>query len=98
MADAVKTNLTAADRDRLDLSVLESLSTRGQEPTYVIRNVLDWPGKPWHRKGLMTSAVLRSCRRLERRGHVIEARTSYAVMKAWEITPLGRSALSEHRQ
>lgn len=80
--------------DLLDNEVLLALSTRSTIPTYVIRNTLDWTGKVFHRQGLQTSHVLRSCRRLEKRGLVEEGWSFYEVMKAWCITPAGRAALA----
>jgi hypothetical protein len=85
--------MTEAERSRLDLEVLRALAGRCDVATYVIRNVLDWPGQPFYRTGLQTSQVLRSCRRLVRAGTVEEGRTRYLTQKAWRITPAGRSAL-----
>jgi len=84
----------AKHHDVLDREILTALAGRCDEVTYVIRNVLDWPSRPLHRSGIQTSHVLTACRRLERRGHAEEARSSYAVMKTWRITAAGRAALN----
>lgn len=86
--------LTKKHRDQLDLDVLRMSAQTSTPPTYVLRNMLDWPGEGWHRVGLETSDVLRACRRLEAQGLIEEARSFYAVMKAWSITPAGREALA----
>lgn len=82
-------------RGQLDAEILRALDEHGNVATYVIRNIVDWPGEIFHRTGIGTSHVLTACRRLERRGHVAERPTSYLVMKTWEITPAGRAALSK---
>lgn len=79
----------------LDRLVLEALLTRSRNATYVIRNHLDWPGKPLHRRGLKTAQVLRACRRLQHRGLLYETSSSYLVMKCWALTDAGRAALSK---
>lgn len=85
--------LTVEQLRALDKEVLRALAGRCDEMTYVIRNVIDWPGQPFHRFGIQTAHVLRSCRRLESVGYVEKGRSSYAVQKAWRITPAGRAAL-----
>jgi hypothetical protein len=80
---------------QLDAEILRALDEHGNAATYVIRNIVDWPGKIFHGAMLGTSHVLTACRRLERRGHVAEKPTSYLVMKVWDITPAGRAALSQ---
>lgn len=87
--------LTASERESLDRAVLVALLSRCDEATYVIRNILDWPGKPFHRKGLLTSDILRACRRLEKKALIAEGRSQYAIMKTWRITPAGRLALEQ---
>lgn len=82
------------DNVTLDREVLREIVRRPTAPTYVIRNGLDWPGQPLHRKGLLTRQVLASCRRLEKRGYAKEASTGYLVMKCWEPTPGGRAFVS----
>lgn len=85
--------LTEAQRQVLDLEVLRALSTRCAVMTYVIRNVVDWPGRPLHQAGVDTPSVLRACRRLVKRGHVEAGRSPYLTQKAWQITDTGRAAL-----
>lgn len=78
----------------LHACILRVLSSRPSVVTYVLRNHLDWPDRPfgdW--SGLTTDRVLRGCRRLEKRGLIKEARSAYAVMKCWEITDAGRTFL-----
>ena len=87
--------LTKEDRERLDKSVLQAALDRGENATYVLRNNLDWPGKPWHRRGVTTSMILRACRRLERAGLIEERPTPYITMLSWRITPAGRAALEK---
>lgn len=79
----------------LDGEILKALSGRSDgAATYVLRNILDWPGEPFHRQWLGTSHVLTACRRLERKGLAEEVPSIYAVMKKWRITDLGRQALT----
>lgn len=86
--------LSKTERDELDRLLLAEIASRAAGcATYVLRNCLDWPGKTHHRSGITTRDVLRACRRLERRGLVEEASTSYAVMKCWAITAAGSAAL-----
>ncbi|MFG1250278.1 hypothetical protein [Xanthobacter flavus] len=82
----------AIDVKRLDRDVLDALTKDAMLVTYVLRNTLaaSWRDYGWGRE-LMTSQVLAACRRLEVRGHVEEARTSYATYKAWQITEAGRA-------
>lgn len=88
--------LSEVQRRMLDDDVLKAASKWGDRaPTYVIRNTLDWPGKPWHRKGLKTSDVLRACRRLKKAGLLEEAPSDYRVMKCWSPTEAGKRALAE---
>ncbi|MFG1270781.1 hypothetical protein V5F40_22785 [Xanthobacter sp. DSM 14520] len=81
------------DRDVLDaLNVLDALTKNSSLVTYVLRNTL---AASWHDYGwtqhLETHQVLAACRRLEARGLVAEAPTSYATYKAWQITEAGRA-------
>lgn len=82
----------AIDVKRLDRDVLDALANHGVLVTYVLRNTLSasWRDYGW-RAELKTSQVLAACRRLEVRGHVEEASTSYATYKAWRITEAGRA-------
>lgn len=77
---------------RLDRDVLDALTKNSTLVTYVLRNTL---AAPWHGYGwtqqLETHQVLAACRRLEARGLVAEAPTSYATYKAWQITGAGRA-------
>lgn len=84
--------------DILDPLVLEALVNRGRNATYVIRNHLDWPGKPLHRRGLKTAQVLRACRRLQKQGLVHETSSSYLVMKCWALTAAGLEAAAQREQ
>ncbi len=59
---------------------------QGTAATYVLRNRMDWPGRPLHKSGLKTSHVLTACRRLERQGKIKEVPTIYVTMLSWEIT------------
>ncbi|MBS7545068.1 hypothetical protein [Ancylobacter oerskovii] len=78
----------------LDARVLAVLAPyQSGNATYVIRNMLSWSNRPNFTPGLRTSDVLRSCRRLEKRGHVVEVPSVYAVMKEWAVTEAGRAAL-----
>ncbi len=69
---------------QLDAVVLGVLRQRGWLQTYVIAN---WIGSSpgWRRPS--TASVLRSCRRLQKRGLIEETRSSYAVMKTWRPAP-----------
>ncbi|MGO4735953.1 hypothetical protein AB4099_05380 [Bosea sp. 2KB_26] len=72
---------------QLDHSVLKAITRSPGQATYVIRNMLSWKDDHWDCgfwPGLETSAVLRSCRRLQKCGLIAEASSSYAVMKCWE--------------
>lgn len=86
-------NLLTGDKEDLDRAVLAALVRRPPSMTYVICNCLtrDRSGRDW--RGLATKQVLAACRRLERRGHVEEAPTSYAIQKCWRITDAGRVAI-----
>ena len=86
----------AIDVKRLDRDVLDALTKDSRLVTYVLRNTLaaPWRDYGWGRE-LMTGQVLAACRRLEVRGHVEEASTSYATYKAWQITEAGR--IEHHR-
>lgn len=82
----------AIDVKRLDRDVLDVLTKDSRLVTYVLRNTLaaSWRDYGWGRE-LTTGQVLAACRRLEARGHVAEASTSYATYKAWQITEAGRA-------
>ena len=82
----------AIDVMRLDRDVIDVLTKDSRLVTYVLRNTLaaPWRDYGWGRE-LTTSQVLSACRRLEARGHVAEASTSYATYKAWQITEAGRA-------
>lgn len=85
------------DSQKLDREILNALASWDGVATYVIRNRVDsFMHSGW--RGLRTSHVLTACRRLEKRGHVSEAPTSYAVMKTWRITESGRSTLSPEQK
>ncbi len=70
----------------MDAQCLKAVQEQGWAATYVLRNVMDWPGKPLHRKGLKTSHVLTTCKRLERQGKIKGAPSDYAFGLAWQIT------------
>lgn len=80
----------------LDREVLRALTERAGMATYVIRNTLVMGHKrqKW-RPDLTTARVLRSCRRLEARGHATEVASIYAIHKCWAATPAGRAALTQ---
>lgn len=84
--------ISPTDREKLDHVVLSDIGKWSHKATYVIRNSLELD-----KQGIFTTAqVLRSCRRLEAKGLIIQSdHTSYMVMKVWEITPAGRAALAQ---
>ena len=82
-------------RHRLDAMVVKAVATRESLATYVIRNMMSSPSDQWGLgfwRGLKTSEVLRACRRLEKRGLISEAPTSYVVMKSWRLAPPPKEA------
>jgi hypothetical protein len=74
------------DLSQFDQSVLKAIDRGNSPATYVIRNMMSWKSDHWgcgFWPDLATSKVLRACRRLQKRGLIEEAPTSYAVMKCW---------------
>jgi hypothetical protein len=69
---------------QLDAIVLSALRWRGGLQTCVIAS---WIGASpgWERP--QTDRVLRACRRLQKRGLIVEGPSSYAVMKTWRLAP-----------
>lgn len=84
----------------LDACILRALASNGGHATYVIRNILAASWHPEHGDwtGLGTARVLRGCRRLEKRGLIKEARSSYLVMKCWQLTEAGRAVVVVSRE
>ncbi len=79
---------------QFDGAVLKAIKSRDSLATYVIRNMMAWPSDHWKVgfwPNLQTSTVLRACRRLQKRGLIEEATTSYAVMKCWREVSSGRT-------
>lgn len=84
---------------RIDISVLQVLSARPDAVTYVIRNTLVMRSYGFHFSSILKTREVRlACRRLQNRGLVAEAPTSYAVMKCWKITDAGRELLSRLKE
>lgn len=86
------------NRDRMDHAVLEAVCGRPGHVTCVYRDRLAMKGVEPGGGKWETAAVLRSLRRLERRGLVQKARTSYRVMLAWEPTDAGLHCFAEGHQ
>lgn len=82
------------DARKLEREILSALSGGGAAATYVIRNRLDHPGRPFYRKEIETRHILRACRRLEREQMISEAASLFVVMKSWRITDAGKQAIS----
>ncbi|CAM5194447.1 putative protein OS=Bosea thiooxidans OX=53254 GN=SAMN05660750_03297 PE=4 SV=1 [Bosea thiooxidans] len=78
-----------SDLAKFDEAVLAAISKAPGRATYVLRNMMTWPNDHWKVgfwPALETSAVLRACRRLQKRGLIEESPTAYAVMKCWRPT------------
>lgn len=88
-------HFTKKERDELDRDLLKAICEHPGQATYYYRNVLDERGTQWYRRGLATSHVLRTCRRLEKLGLIEEKRSNYLVMKEWKPTDAGRAKHAE---
>lgn len=84
---------------KFDAAVLKAIGIRPGAATYVLRNMMAWPNDHWQVgfwPSLETSRVLRACRRLQKRGLIEEASTSYVVMKCWRLVGSGQKLADAH--